>query len=147
MHRGFMRGENFSSAVVAALASPVSPHASMHRRAEKDLKIEGRVGGLAAPFHTIKLLRNRFIGTLRRVNLASATEADRRVIREGNAWVYGHRCLGFREAVTIDLPPRLCKGSMGAVLNNSNRNRGRPAQSTSKARVTEKVIWLGTRRK
>ncbi|KAA8895182.1 hypothetical protein FN846DRAFT_912061 [Sphaerosporella brunnea] len=36
-----------------------------------------------------KLLRNRFISTFKRDKLASATEADRRIIGEGNAWAHG----------------------------------------------------------
>lgn len=79
----------------------------------------------APHLHSYKLLRPR------RDNLASATETDKRVIGEGNAWVplSVPRCIQAQmeegiPRVSIDLPLRRCEVSGAALNNNSNRNRG-----------------------
>ena len=51
--------------------------------------LEDRVSGLTTSLVAYKLLRNRFISTFKRDKLAGATEADRRIIAEGNGWAHG----------------------------------------------------------
>ncbi|KAF8531573.1 hypothetical protein BDD12DRAFT_800063 [Trichophaea hybrida] len=58
----------------------------------KNASLEDRVSSLTISLDAYKLLRNRFISTFKRDKLANATEADRRIIGEGNAWAYGGYC-------------------------------------------------------
>ncbi|RPA97468.1 hypothetical protein L873DRAFT_1836374 [Choiromyces venosus 120613-1] len=51
--------------------------------------LQGRVTSLPGSLHAYRLLRNRFISTYKRDKLASATQADRRIIGDGNAWAHG----------------------------------------------------------
>ncbi|KAA8893538.1 hypothetical protein FN846DRAFT_751931, partial [Sphaerosporella brunnea] len=51
--------------------------------------LEDRVSDLTSSLDAYKLLRNRFISTFKRDKLASATEADTRIIAAGNTWAHG----------------------------------------------------------
>ncbi|KAA8908829.1 hypothetical protein FN846DRAFT_944352 [Sphaerosporella brunnea] len=60
--------------------------------ASLDIKIaslEDRVSSLTRSLDAYKLLRSCFISTFKRDKLANATEADRRIIAEGNGWAHG----------------------------------------------------------
>ncbi|RPA90132.1 hypothetical protein L873DRAFT_1783206 [Choiromyces venosus 120613-1] len=66
----------------------LNDEATSHRT--KIASLEDRVGSLTSSHEAYKLLRNRFISTFKRdKGLVKATEADRRIIAEGNGWVHG----------------------------------------------------------
>ncbi|KAA8893516.1 hypothetical protein FN846DRAFT_1025664 [Sphaerosporella brunnea] len=69
---------------------------SLSLAAPKDMKIsslEDRVSSLTSSLDAYKLLRHRFISAFKRDKLASATEADKRIIGAGNAWAHGDALL------------------------------------------------------
>ena len=58
----------------------------------QDLKIaslEDRVNNLTVSLDSYQVLRNRFMSTFKRDKLGNATEADFRLISEGNHWAHG----------------------------------------------------------
>ncbi|RPB02832.1 hypothetical protein L873DRAFT_1732661 [Choiromyces venosus 120613-1] len=56
----------------------------------KVASLEDHVGSLTTSIEAYKLLRNRFISTFKRdKGLVNATEADRKIIAEGNGWAHG----------------------------------------------------------
>lgn len=55
----------------------------------KNASLEGRVSSLTSSLDAYKLLRNRFTSTFKRDKLGNTTEADRRIIAEGNGWAHG----------------------------------------------------------
>jgi len=55
----------------------------------KVVSLEDRVSSLTISLAAYKLLRNRFISTFKRDKLGNATEADKKIIAEGNGWAHG----------------------------------------------------------
>ena len=55
----------------------------------KITSLEERVTSLTLSLEAYHILRNRFLSTFRRDKLGNATEADFRLISEGNRWAHG----------------------------------------------------------
>ncbi|KAA8893635.1 hypothetical protein FN846DRAFT_923541 [Sphaerosporella brunnea] len=89
---GNRRGLSFANYKVDQADLRARVDAQDKKIASQDIKIgslEDRVGSLTSSLDAYKLLRHRFISAFKRDKLASATEADKRIIGAGNAWARG----------------------------------------------------------
>ncbi|KAF8249396.1 hypothetical protein K440DRAFT_622050 [Wilcoxina mikolae CBS 423.85] len=88
---GNRRGLNLATRL-CALEYKVASQDSEIASLKEDIKIvslEDRVSSLTSSLDAYKLLRNQFISTFKRDKLRNATEADRKIIAEGNGWAHG----------------------------------------------------------